>query len=247
MSIEAYLVLSWPDVIAVVWLSVCWLGYARFARLQARKTHCIASTLHYHRKQWMRAMMLRDQRVSDTALLSNLERNASFLASTAILVIAGLVTSVVSVDKVHGMLQSMPFFNSAASPYQLQFKLMLLLMIFVYAFFTFTWAMRQYGFCAVLLGAAPNVDISGETPEFIENYAVRTAKVIDLAGHSYNYGLRAYYFSLSILAWTLSAWAFIASVAAVVVVLYAREFHSPTLMSLVSAGDIENRRKTPKK
>ena len=131
MSIEQYLVFSWPDLVAVGWLGLCWAGYSRFARLKARTTHCIASTLHYHRKQWMRAMMYREQRISDAALLSNLERNASFLASTAILVIAGLVTSVVSVDKVHGMLASMPFFNTSASPHQLQIKLMLLLVIFV--------------------------------------------------------------------------------------------------------------------
>ncbi len=183
-------------------------------------------------------MLARENRIADASLLSNLERNASFLASTAILIIAGLVTTLASIEKVHSMLSAVPFSHSNLSPMVLQFKILVMLMIFIYAFFTFTWAMRQYGFCAVMLGGAPILSEGQASSEDVERYAYYTAKVIDQAGHSYNYGLRGYYFSLSILAWLLSTWLFVIAVAVVVGVLYGREFHSKTLSALIKASDL---------
>lgn len=223
---------DWINIGAALWLFVAWMGYARFARKRARKDHCLASVLHIYRKKWMLEMLNRQNRIADTALVASLERNVSFLASTSILIIAGLVTIMASIDKVYLTLSALPFSNDSMTPHQMQLKVMLLLMIYVYAFFTLTWAMRQYGFCAILFGAAPahDADISEDEKQL---YAVSTAKIIDRAGHSYNYGLRAYYFSLAVLPWFFNTWLFIAAVATVVAVLYRREFHSSTLRALV--------------
>lgn len=221
------------DILAATWLFLCWVGYSEFARRRAKTTFCIASVLHIQRKQWMLLLLQRDNRITDASLLANLERNASFLASTAILIIAGLVTTLASIEKVHAMLLTVPFSETGVSPLQLQFKIVLLLMIFIYSFFTFTWAMRQYGFCAILLGAAPMPGSPKAQGQEAENFAHYAAKIIDQAGLSYNYGLRAYYFSLSVLAWLLNTWLFIFAVAVVVAVLYAREFHSKTLSAMI--------------
>lgn len=177
-------------------------------------------------------MLGRQNRIADTALIASLERNVSFLASTSILIVAGVVTVMASIDKVYITITALPFANEMMTPRQLQLKIVLLLMIYVYAFFTLTWAMRQYGFCSILLGAAPAHDADIDAAE-LRRYAVSTAKIIDQAGHSYNYGLRAYYFSLAILPWFFNTWLFIATVAMVVGVLYRREFHSITLRALV--------------
>lgn len=217
---------------AAFWLLICWAGYARFARKRARTDHCLASVLHVYRKNWMIEMLSRENRIADTALIASLERNVSFLASTSILIIAGFVTIMASIDKVYITITALPFANESMSAHQLQLKIILLLVIYVYAFFTLTWAMRQYGFCSILLGAAPahDADISEDERR---RYAVSTAKIIDQAGHSYNYGLRAYYFSLAILPWFFNTYFFIAAVGAVVFVLYRREFHSTTLNALM--------------
>ncbi|WP_049723559.1 DUF599 domain-containing protein [Gilvimarinus polysaccharolyticus] len=217
---------------AAIWLLVCWAGYARFARKRARTDHCLASVLHVYRKSWMIEMLNRQNRIADTALIAGLERNVSFLASTSILIIAGFVTIMASIDKVYITITALPFVNETMSPYQLQLKIVLLLIIYVYAFFTLTWAMRQYGFGSILLGAAPAHDANISEAER-QRYATSIAKIIDQAGHSYNYGLRAYYFSLAVLPWFFNTWLFIAAVAMVVGVLYRREFHSTTLRALV--------------
>jgi uncharacterized membrane protein len=233
----AWLNLYITDVVAVLWLFSCWVGYSVFAHLRARKVFCIASVLHVYRYRWMLSMLFRDNRIADASLLSSLERNASFLASTAILIIAGLVTTLASIETVHATLATMPFAQASQTSMQLQYKIILLLLIFVYSFFTFTWAMRQYGFCAIMLGGAPNFD---KITPAAEEYAASAAKVFDQAGLSYNVGLRGYYFSLSVLAWIFNLWTFIVAVALVVVILYLREFHSSALLAMIGPAT-ENR------
>lgn len=244
----SYLLSAWPDLAAAAWLLFCWVAYAKFARMRARRTYCIASTLHAYRQQWALAMLKRENRIVDASLLTNLERMASFLASTAILIIAGAVTILASSEKVHEVLAALPFANENLDPLALQFKIVVLLGIFIYSFFSFTWAMRQYGFCAVMVGAAPLHDEPAAQGANAERYAYYLAKIIDQAGHSYNYGLRGYYFSLAILTWLLSTPLFVCAVAGVVFVLYMREFHSSTLKALIGIGDLSiGDLKTPKR
>ncbi len=229
---------EWLNIGAITWFFLAWIGYARFARKKAKLIHCLASVLHIYRLNWMKEMLKRPQRISDAALISSLERNTSFLASTSMLIIAGLITVMASIDKAYTTLSNLPLAHQSMSIWDLQLKLLLLLLIFVYAFFTLTWSLRQYGFCSILLGAAPAHDDIKQSCETRQCYAEKTAKVIDQAGHSYNYGLRAYYFSLAILPWFFNTWLFITAVAIVVTVLYRREFHSQTLHTLLR--DIDN-------
>ncbi|MFO1370715.1 MAG: DUF599 domain-containing protein [Marinagarivorans sp.] len=242
MAATAEIAISHVELLGVLWLMLAWVGYSNFARRRAKKVFCIASVLHCYRKSWMRSMLQRDNRISDAALLANLERNASFLASTSIFVIAGVFTLLASAEKVLEMVLTIPGVPPTTTTLQLQFKIMLLLMIHVYAFFTFTWSMRQYGFCAILLGAAP----VGTSPEAqgdaAENYIRHVAKVIDQAGISYNHGLRAFYFSLAVLAWLLNDYVFVAAVAAVVFILYRREFHSRTLLAMIAVDRLDEKR-----
>lgn len=235
MTVVEWVDLFAMDVLATFWFLGCWIGYATFSRRRGRKVFCISSVLHLYRHQWMLSMLYRDNRIADASLLASLERNASFLASTAMLIIAGLVTTLASIETVHATLLTVPFSNISQTPLQLQFKIMLLLLVFIYSFFTFTWAMRQYGFCAIMFGGAPLCE--GDDPR-AEPYAKHASKVIDQAGLSYNHGLRAYYFSLSVLAWMFSVWMFVLAVAVVVVILYQREFQSHTLRALVAAADV---------
>ncbi len=223
---------DWINVGATLWFFGCWLGYAAFARRRAKTSYNLSAVLQVYRKRWMHEMLLRQNRIADAALLASLERNVSFLASTSIFIIAGLVTLMASAEQIHATLIALPFTNSDLTSKQLQFKICLLIAIYVYAFFTLTWAMRQYGICAVLLGASPAAESATDSEDQTRQHANITAKIIDHAGHSYNYGLRAYYFSLSVLPWLVNAWLFMLAVGVVTAVLYRREFKSKTLTTL---------------
>jgi uncharacterized membrane protein len=54
-----------------------------------------------------------------------------------------------------------------------------------------------------------------------------------MAANEFNYGLRAYYFGMSTLAWFINPWFFMLVTAGVVLVLYRREFHSDVLEVMV--------------
>lgn len=233
---------NFVDWFAFGWFIVCWLGYTLYARRKARTRDCLAALLYRYRIEWMRDLLRHENRISDLALLGNLMHMVNFLASTTILVIAGLVTVLYSSDNILNLLSGHKFIP-APSAEQVQFKLIGLLLIFVYAFFRFTWAMRQHSFCSILIGAAPRVTADAVLTVEEEKFAVQLAKISDRAGHDFNYGLRSYYFALAFLTWFISPWAMVTACTAVVVVLYWREFKSKTLTFLISSRTAYEARK----
>lgn len=225
------------NTFCLMWFVLCWVGYTYYAKKQAVSKPCLATELHRYRELWMSRVMLRDVRVGDAALIANLERNVSFMASTTILILAGLLTLFTVTNEITELVEQVPL--SLHSNYMaVQLKILLLVVIFIYAFFTFTWSMRQYGFCSIILGGAPLVDEDGVGEKEREDYAFYAARVIDLAGLSYNHGLRAYYFALSVLAWFINPFIFILASSFVVAVLYRREFKSRSLWALLQKNNV---------
>lgn len=219
------------NYLAIVWFFFCWIAYARFAKHMAKRSDSLSSVLHRYRFYWMQQLLKRDQRVSDAALISNIERNVTFLASSSLLVLAGLLTAFTATDSIFKVLQRLPFTVNTSTEL-IQLKLIVLMFIYVYAFFTFTWSMRQFGFASVMIGASPSQKDIEQVPAMAQEFVLASGKVIDLASHAYNYGLRAYYFSLPILAWFINTWLFMVLTTLVVFVLFRREFHSKALSVL---------------
>ncbi|PCI60985.1 MAG: hypothetical protein COB35_07345 [Gammaproteobacteria bacterium] len=217
------------DNFALLLFFSCWLGYTQFAKRKAKTTNCIAHCLHQHRIHWMNELIKRDFRVGDSALLANLERNIAFFASTTLLVLAGVLTLFSQVKQLEVIISSLPF-ASFPNHFAIQLKLSLLALIFILAFFQFTWSMRQYGFLNVMIGAAP-IDLKGQDDN-LKTYAMQMAIVQDQAAHSYNYGLRSYYFSLAVLTWFIHPIIFIMASVFVVYTLFMREFKSKAVKAI---------------
>lgn len=221
----------WESIVAVVWFTVCFYGYMFYSQRMARTTNCLSSIMHKYRQAWMEQMLTRDVRVSDTTALANLERSVAFFASSTMLIVAGLVTVMGSTDKVIDMVADVPFATDA-SRMEWEIKLLLLVGMFMYAFFKFTWSLRQYGFCSVMMGGAPNLNAQVSERER-KAVAFRIAHVASLAANNFNLGLRTYYFSLAVIGWFINPWLFIALSSSIVWVLYRREFKSRTLQELI--------------
>ncbi len=222
------------DYIAFICLVICWLGYTIFSRKKAKTTDCIARCLHQHRIHWMYEAIRKEIRVGEASLISNLERNIAFFASTTLLVLAGVLTLFAQTSQLQNVLLSVPY-ASAESLTAIQIKLGVLALIFIMSFFKFTWAMRQYGFLNVMMGAAP-IDRSGLN-ENLRAYARQMATVHDQAAHSYNYGLRSYYFSISVMCWFFHPLLFIFAAMAVVYTLHFREFRSKSVKAITAAQE----------
>lgn len=217
------------DFIAFSCFIVSWVGYSYFAKWKAKNTNCIARCLHQHRIHWMNELMRHEIRVGEAALMANLERNITFFASTTMLILAGVLALFAHVDILMAVIDSIPY-TAKPNEHLIQMKLGILTFIFVMSFFQFTWSMRQYGFLNVMIGATPLRKY--ESSDHMKNYATQMARVQDQAAHSYNYGLRAYYFAMAILSWFIHPVVFIGCSLLVVYTLYVREFKSKAVVAI---------------
>lgn len=222
------------DILVLLWFLACWVGYTRYAKRRSATEICLASVMHMYRREWMMQMMYRENRMSDMSAISTLERNVSFFASSALIILAGVLTLLGYIDQAIRLFRDLPL---AAEQTHLQWeaKIFLLVVIFVYAFFKFTWSLRQVGFAAVLIGAAPHAGDTVVGEHEIRQTSERVARVVSMAANHFNFGIRSYYFALAVLAWLVSPWLFVAATALVVFVLYRREFHSSALTTLMSS------------
>ncbi|MBT9300351.1 DUF599 family protein [Pseudomonas sp. TAE6080] len=219
-------------LLAALWFVICWGGYTRYASWKARDTACLASVLHLYREDWMRRMLLRDNRIADASVIGNLERNASFFASSTLIILAGILTVLGASERAVSLLADIPMVQQASQGMS-EIKLLCLALVFVYAFFTFSWCMRQYNFAAILIGSAPMVGERHVSEQERKAFALRAARVISMAANQFNFGLRSYYFGMTMLAWFVSPWLFMLMSSGVVLVLYRREFHSDVLEVMV--------------
>jgi uncharacterized membrane protein len=220
---------DWPDLLAPLLYLTLWAGYAFVADDPRRGRSTLMNRMHQYRLVWLRRTLERDNRILDAQIANLLSQNISFFGSTAILIVGGLVAVLGAGEQVRGVLADLPLV-AAASARLWEFKVFLLIVTFVYAFFKFTWALRQFNYVAIMIGAAP---LAGQgEPEEIERFAERAARVASLAADHSNKALRAYYFGLAGLSWFINAWLFMALTVWVVLVLYRREFRSVTLAML---------------
>ena len=225
----------WIDLSCLIVFLSIWFGYARYSRRVASKRNSLAGIMEKQRVAWMQNCMVRSSHIDDAALIANIDRHVTFYASTTLLILAGLMTSLSQVVPIQTMLLSWPF-SYALETSQIQLRLMVLLAIFIYAYFTITWSLRQLSFASVMLGAG-QVQSENQLHATDANmeFAGLVAKIIDLSAHSFNNGLRAYYFSMATVTWFYHPAVFILS-CLVVVVLYRREFKSGTLAVLTQAN-----------
>lgn len=228
---------DWLDWLALAWFVACWGWYHEYTRRRLRNKRCLAGVMHGYRYDWMRRLLDREARIADATIMTHLERNGAFFASSALLILAALFGLLGTLDRAMTVLADLPLSTGQPERLAVELKILLMIGIFIYAFFTFTWSMRQYNFCAILIGSAPAPDEKGLTAGARKMFAIQAANVIDLAANQFNYGLRAYYFSLALLAWFLHPVLFMLVTLGIMLVLYRREFHSKTLKALAAGRD----------
>ncbi|MDP4300952.1 DUF599 domain-containing protein [Leptothrix discophora] len=213
------------DWLALIWFFCCWIGYVLFARRRAGIDGSLLAASNAFRHRWMYQTAVRENRVFDGVVLQNLSSSPAFFASTTIFIIGGLIAAMGTSDKASDLVRDLPF---AARTTALVFELKLLLLtgIFVSAFFRFTWAMRQYGFVALVIASAAERETYQADDEMRRSFAHHAGRIVALAADTFNNGLRAIYMSFAAVLWFISPAAFALGSAGVIWVLYQREFHS---------------------
>ncbi|MES2088401.1 MAG: DUF599 domain-containing protein [Pseudomonadota bacterium] len=226
-------VLPAVDWAALALFIASWLAYATFARWRAKTERTLLASTNHYRQLWMNQVTYRDQRIVDAAVVQNLSSSPSFWASTTILVVGGLLAVLGTNDKATELVKDLPF---AARTSMLIFdvKILVMLAVFVYAFFRFTWSMRVYSFGALMVAAAPNVDVFDAGGANRQDFADRAGRLMGMAAESFADGLRAYYMAFAVMGWFISPATFVLGTLAVIWVLYRREFRSDVLAVLRS-------------
>jgi uncharacterized membrane protein len=216
------------DLAAPLWLLALWVGYTLLARSEAFGRGSLMARMHDYRRLWMERMLTRDNRMLDIQVVALWSRSAAFFASTSMLILAGLLAVLGAREQGVAVLAPLPLVTPP-EPLLWTLEVLLLLVIFAYAFFKFTWAMRQYNYVAVIVGAAPVVEVPDEAAR---RFAERGARIASRAAEHSNLGIRAYYFGLAALCWFLHPLLLAAAAIWVVLVLYRREFRSHIVHTL---------------
>lgn len=211
--------------VALAWFAICWIGFTIYAD-RFRRDRGLMGATSAARMRWMQRMSQRDNRILDSTLLQTQAQSVAFFASTAILILGGLLALIGSPEQAADVVAGVPFAEKT-DRLGWEIRLALLAVIFVYAFFKFTWSMRQFNYTALLIGATP----PPEDPDCAAA-ARRAARMGDLAVKHFNDGIRGYYFGLAALTWFIHPWAFVVASSWVVLVLWRREFRSNTLSAL---------------
>jgi uncharacterized membrane protein len=212
-----------PDLLALGFFIVSWLGYSMILEWTPRGRTGLNARMHEHRDGWMQQMLRRDMRMVDAQIMASLQNGTAFFASTSLIAVGGTLTILRSTDDLITIVSTLPFGVQTARMLW-EIKVIGLAVIFVYAFFKFAWSYRLYNYVAIMIGAMPP-STEKDNPD-AKRHALRTGKLCESAGRHFNRGQRAFFFALGYLGWFVSPWLLFATTAAIVVVMWNRQFSS---------------------
>jgi len=218
------------DLVALACFVGAWISYAIALEWSGYGKRGLNAQMNRYRYIWMERMLAREARLIDTQIVAALQNGNAFFASTSLIAIGGTLTLLHSTDEVLAVIGALPF-GIRNTAVQWEAKTMGLAIIFVYAFFKFAWSYRLFNYVAILLGATPPVE--QQDTAAAKAHIARVGRLCEIAGRHFNRGQRAFFFALGYLGWFISPWLLIAATAAVVVVMWRRQFASDSRHAVV--------------
>ena len=220
------------DLGALAFFVLAWLGYNLGVERHPAGRTGLNVLMNAQRRAWLDETVMRENRIVDTTINASLQNGTAFFASTSLFAIGGVLTLFRSSGDVLELCAELPF-GVVTTRAAWEMKTIGLAVIFVYAFFKFGWSYRLFNYGAVLIGAVPRLRGSDETE--VRAAAARAAAMNVVAAMHFNRGQRAFFFALAYLGWFLSAYVFVLATAAVLVVMWRRQFASDARRVLLDA------------
>jgi uncharacterized membrane protein len=220
--------LDTPRLLAIVLIFAAWLLYGPILRYFGHGT--LNAQLHVVRLRWMRMLLEshRENRVFDGILLGQLSGSMSFFGSATLIVLAGLVGTLASINRVHESMNGIPFLP----PITLQLftcYFTVLTFIITVSFFSFAYGLRKLGYTIALIGGLMEAKVSNAHSQVMIS---QTALVLTEAVKSMNNGIRGYYFAVAALFLFLGPLPAIAMTLAIAGVLLYRQGFSPEALAI---------------
>lgn len=203
------------DAVSLAISVLLFAAYHFYLRFKARRdpSYTIQAVNNIARAAWVENVMAHsDKDVLAVQTLRNSTMAATFLASTAVLLIIGVLTLSSQGDKLNTAWHSLNVFG-AASPELWAMKLLLLVLDFFVAFFSFSMSIRFFNHVGYMINIPPTLKHPSLTPQ-------RVAAHLNRAGRFYSLGMRAYYFSVPLVFWLFGPLFLLISTVGLVVVLH---------------------------
>jgi uncharacterized membrane protein len=181
-------------------------------RVRRQPGYTVQSVHALARTAWVESVMKNGRDILAVQTLRNSTMAATFLASTAILLIVGVLTLSGQSDRLEitwNLLNSL----HRTDPSLWLFKLLALILDLSFAFFCFTLAIRKFHHVGYLL----NIPEEGRHPLLTPAYV---AAYLNRAGACYTLGMRAYYFLLPLVFWLFGPVLMVGASLALVAILY---------------------------
>jgi uncharacterized membrane protein len=218
---------------------ICYFAYNIVVPQIEKLRPSLSTIMNLQRRRWVANASVRESPF-DAILSGNIMQSVSFLASTAVLMVLAVFAVFGQIPALMESLSSLSL-DARYTVGEVQIHLVVMLAMFVLAFFAFTLSLRQFNHFCIMLGAIDHTVATSEE----EIDAITEMNI--LGARNFNSGIRAYYFSVSTVAWFVSEWATIAACLLTILVLAQREFLSSAHRTAASAAIIAARRnKEPK-
>jgi len=213
---------------------ICYFAFNLTLPLIEKRYPSLSVIMAVQRRRWVANATRRDTPF-DAILSGNIMGSVSFLASTAVLLVLAVFAVFGQLPTLMDALDTLSLDRSFTLA-DVQLHLIVMLILFVLAFFAFTLSLRQFNHFCIMLGALDH----DATPDEID----AIARINALGAQNFNSGIRAYYFSVSTVAWFVSEWLTIIACLLTIGVLAHREFFSTAHRTAASAAVLAARRRS---
>jgi uncharacterized membrane protein len=213
---------------------ICYLGYNIVVPQIEKLRPSLSTIMNLQRRRWVANATGRITPF-DAILSGNIMSSVSFLASTAVLLILAIFAVFGQVPALIAALDGLSL-DRVYTQFDVQLHLVVMLSMFVLAFFAFTLSLRQFNHFCIMLGALEHATPATD-PEIDAITAMNA-----LGARNFNSGIRAYYFSVSTVAWFVADWLPAVACLATILILLHREFFSSAHRTAASAAVIAARR-----
>ena len=194
------------------------LAYHYFLRRKVRKdpAYTVQAINRIARTAWVESVMSDgNKEVMAVQTLRNSTMAATFLASTAVLLIMGVLTLSEQGGKLEATWHALNFLG-AKQPELWITKLIFLLLDLLVAFFSFSMSIRVYNHVGYMINVPLGLNHRMISPAHV-------ALHLNRAGHFYSIGMRAYYFLVPLVFWLFGPFLMLASTVALLFAIYRLE------------------------
>lgn len=208
--------------VAVTLLFGCWFSYSFLLAAIGRGS--LNSQLAIVRRYWISAATRRPAKPFDAVLLGHIMNSIAFFGSATMIVLAGVITVFTTAKSFHTTMSELHFIDTVSLElFGLQIGLVAL--VLAICFFSFTYALRKLIYTVALIGALPDISEECETHDAMVEAA---SVVLSEAVRTLNFGIRGYYYSVSMLCIFISPYACITATIISTAILFYRQLATRT-------------------